>query len=325
MIIKIIIPVILLCMYCHPLQAQDIFIKKFTNINPVSYTDVVYTGNKDTVLVSTYSGRIAKVINGVFREKVVAKLDDEIYALAYHNKRKEIAAATLENGIVLIDETKGNPFKKLSLHATWATSVFYSDDNYYLVTYDQNGRNYIWAVEEGYREVKLAADFPKGRIVKIDTLGRATIASAKKIFLWNLKTQQVVKEWDVELARFGDMDDRGNFLSIDYNECGLYDANKKTFLFKVKHPNWLLPNIENEDEVFEIPYNMQLTSAKFALSKIYTASIDRSIRVWDKNSGELISTLTGHKGSISKMKVSNDQKQVVSVDLKGVIRFWEVE
>jgi WD40 repeat protein len=70
---------------------------------------------------------------------------------------------------------------------------------------------------------------------------------------------------------------------------------------------------------------MNLTTAKFAKNKIFTASIDRSIRIWDKKTGVLLKSLTDHKGTVNKLKVSKDESQLVSTDLKGGIQFLNLE
>jgi WD40 repeat protein len=319
------IVVFLLIISMHSLaQRNNIYINKFTNINPVSYTDVIFIGAKDTVLVSTYSGRIAKIINGSNKENILAKISDEIYALAYNKNAREIIASTLDNGILIINELNGKVVMKIPIHASWANTLVCSDNFKYLVAYDQKGKRYVFDIANNYRNIEFDTTMPPGRIINIDKDNIATIVKAKKVIKWNLLDNTIVNDWDVELDRFSDMDNNGNFLSLNFNECTKYDANKHLAAFKIMHPNWPLPNPENSSEVFEIPYHMQLNAAKFAKFFIYTASIDRSVRVWDKTTGKLMTTLNGHKGSISKLKVSKEETQVVSVDLKGVIKFWDV-
>lgn len=306
-------------------KSQNIFISKMTNINPVSYTDVVYTGIKDTVLVSTFSGRISKRINGNPKEIAIAKIEDEIYSLAYHPQRKEIAAATLENGILLINEKNGKIIKKLPLKTTWSIAVFFSDNFNYLVTQDQKKNQYIWDVSKNYQELMLPSDFPKGTIVKIDKQNIAIIVTPSKVIYWNMNNNMVQKEISVDLNKFTDMDSEGNFLSLNYNECTKYNSNTHQPEFKVKHPNWITHDIYDESKVYEDAYSMNLTTAKFAKNKIFTASIDRSIRVWDKKTGELLKSLTDHKATVNKLKVSKDESQLVSIDLKGGIQFLNLE
>jgi WD40 repeat protein len=321
---KILYTVILFFMaiFC---RSQNIFIPKLTNINPVSYTDVVYTGIKDTVLVSTFSGRISKRINGNPKEIVVAKIDDEIYSLAYHPQRKEIAAATLENDILIINEKNGKIIKKLPLKTTWSIAVFFSDNFNYLVTQDQKKNQYVWDATKNYQELILPSDFPKGNIVKIDKQNVAIIVTSNKVVYWNMSNNTVQKEIVVDLKKFTDMDNEGNFLSLNYNECTKYNSNTHQSEFKLKHPNWITHDIEDESKVYEDNYSMNLTTAKFAKNKIFTASIDRSIRIWDKKTGVLLKSLTDHKGTVNKLKVSKDESQLVSTDLKGGIQFLNLE
>lgn len=321
---QILLPVVLFftALSC---KSQDIFIPKLTNINPVSYTDVIYRGVKDTVFVATCSGRISKRIKNNPKEIAVAKIEDEVYSLAYHPKRKEIVAATLENGILVINEKNGKVAKRLPLKSTWSISVFYSDNFNFLVTYDQKGNLYVWDVDKNYQEVTLDTALPKGKIVKIDAQNIATIISQKAVYYWDFGKNSLQKEVPVELVRFADMDGAGNFLSIDFNECSKFNSNTNKSEFKVRHPNWPLPDVEDEKQVYDIPYNMQIKAARFAKNKIFTGSIDRTVRIWDKETGELLQTLNKHKATISKIKVSKDEKQVVSVDLKGGIQFWDVD
>lgn len=58
---------------------------------------------------------------------------------------------------------------------------------------------------------------------------------------------------------------------------------------------------------------------------IFTSSIDKSIRKWNIDNGELIDDLLGHKATISSLSLSNYETQLVSVDLKGGVKFWDLE
>lgn len=324
-------------------QKNDLYIEKFTGVNPVSYTDVIYIGMKDTVLVSKYNGEINKVINGSAKEINVAKINDEIYVLSYNKSKKQIAASTLENGIVIINELSGKIHKKLPLIQTWSLKMDYSDDLKYLFANDQRGNRFIWNVESDYKPISLPKEFPSGTILSIRK-NIVTLITPKKLVKWDLLNQKSSEEINIEasLTRLADIDSSNNILNINYNTAEFINLSSRGIIFSVKHPSYLRPveskggdyvgrtarseGIEVKNGYFEdTNYQMPITTAKFANNKIYTASIDRSLRVWDKYTGKLINNLTGHKGSISKIKVTSDEKQVVSVDLLGVIKFWNVE
>ena len=91
----------------------------------------------------------------------------------------------------------------------------------------------------------------------------------------------------------------------------------------VNHPSWIF--LDPRDKMLgEIPFSMKLTEGKLADTRIFTAGIDRSIRVWSVVDAELIDSWTGHQATISDLKVNHDQSQLVSVDLKGNIKFWKL-
>lgn len=334
------IPVLLYLNNSVYAQSKDMFISKLTAINAASYTDVIFVGLKDTALVSTFSGRIAFRIKGSEKEKVIANLNDEIYSLAFNSSKHEIAASTLEKGIIILKKQTGNILKVLKLKTTWSINIFYSDNNQYLLTQDQKGNRYIWDATKQYQEIILSAKVPPGRIIKMDSEGLMTIATPKKITIWDFNKELVVKEMEVQLVRFGDMDNQGNILSVDFNQCAKFNTVSKRNEFVIKHPNWLrdisdYPNYENnlkqtpedftQDGLLIMNgYSMQLTMVRFAKDKIYTASIDRSIRVWNKDTGLLIKSLTGHKATVNKIRVNQAETQIVSIDLKGGIKFWDV-
>lgn len=319
-------------------QQQNIFVPRLTAINPVSYTDVIYIGTKDTVLVATYSGRIARQIKGVEKEKVISQLGDEIYVLAYNKYKKQVAASTLENGIVIVDLITGKVLKKLPLKEGWSLRMDYSADGEYLFANDQRGNRYLWNVRQQYIPETLPASMPKGSILAMKE-EVVTLVTGAALTTWNVKTQEVVQTQNIALTKLGDVDGEGHLLNINFNECGLYSIAEQQVKFTVKHPSWprRVESIGGEDAArtyglavkdgyFEDPnIQMALTTAKFAGNKIYTASIDRSIRVWDKADGKLLATWTGHDGTVNKLRVNANQTQMVSVDLRGGIRFWELQ
>lgn len=319
-------------------QNQDLFVPKLTAINPVSYTDLIYIGTKDTVLVATYSGRIARRIRGVEKEKVISQLGDEIYVLAYNPRSKHIAASTLENGIVVVDMVTGKVLKKLPLKEGWSLRMDYSKDGNYLFANDQRGNRHLWNAAQQYATLALPDNMPKGSILSMQGDVMMLVTGAM-LTSWNYKQGAILKTQPMQLTKWGDMDGSGMVLNIRDNACELYSVTDQQVKFSVKHPSWprSVESIGGEDAArtygFKVEngyfedtnYQMALTSAKFAGNKIYTASIDRSIRVWDKTDGKLLETWTGHVGTVNKIKVNASQNQLVSVDLKGGIRFWNLQ
>ena len=322
---------------CHTSQpTEGLFVERLTGNNAVSYTDVTFAGVKDTVLVTTMSGRVAFRYKDHTEENVVGHIDDEIYVVSYNNYKKHIALSTLGSGIIILDANSGKELHKLPVIDTWCLSMGYSKNEEYLYANDQRGNRFIWSVANDYKPVNIPETMPQGHIRTMD-VDVLTIVSRGKLIRYDLNKQQVLKEDLINFIGFADMDDNGNVLSVNHNTASLFNINSDTAMFTIQHPGWLR-SIESYDSsaieqikqagltiengYFEDPnYHMSLTAAKFGKDKIFTSSIDRSIRVWDKKTGQLLKSITGHKATVNKIKMSPDENQLVSIDLKGGIQF----
>ncbi len=322
-IIPLIISVLLLfCFSCNQKNEKDT--NKLTAINPLSFTSVVFSSDTDTAFVSTYSGRIAQIIKNDPDEKVIANIDDEIYALVYLKKRKEVIAATLNSGIVVINIKTGKINKSLSLNDSWTINLSVTKDEKYLFTSDLKRRNYIWDIDNNYQVVDLPESLSKKQLKGADDFNKFYFVSAGKAFVWNIRNNTIDSELSIGYNKIVDIDNQGNILLMNHNKALLYNRENDSITFSVNHPSWIFYNTKGE-MLGEIPLSLKLTEGKFTEKQIFTGGIDRSIRVWNKESGKLIDSWTEHKATISGLALNNDQSQLVSVDLKGNIRFWDLE
>ena len=57
--------------------------------------------------------------------------------------------------------------------------------------------------------------------------------------------------------------------------------------------------------------------------KVFSSSGDKTIRVWDLNTGENISIIRGHTAAINEIKLSPDERWVVSASDDGSLRIWD--
>ena len=312
---------IIISFSCH--QQIEKNVNKLTAINPLSYTGVIFKSIRDTVFVSTYSGRIAQRINNESSEHVIANINDEIYALAYSKTRNEIIAATLSSGILIINAHTGKRVKEIPLNDSWAIRIALTPDENYLFTTDLTGKNHVWDVDNDYNEIQLSEEVTRKLLLLSDSVGNLYFSSRDTTYLWNSSMKKIENNFFTRGNRLVDVDDNGNLLLLNYNECLFFNIASDSITYKFSHPNWIYLNPKGE-VLGEIPLSMQLTRAKFANNRIYTAGIDRSIRVWDKITGSLLDSWTGHAATISDMQLSIDKRQMVTVDLKGNIKFWEL-
>lgn len=296
--------------------------QKLVGINRLSYTDVAYISDIDTVIVSTYAGRIAKRIKGNNQEEVVVKLNDEIYSLAYSKLRNEIIASTQTSGIVVLDAETGEIKKKLATGTSWINKISISSNSKFLMGYNGQKKNYVWHILNDYEPVVYPNDFPHS-LVRFGKGDKLYHSEGNKLVVWN-PLKKNVKVEKLDKGKLLDIDQHGNVVLINHNEFTVRAINDTVATFTKKHPDWPYYYAAH-DSIIRIPLSMQLTTACISKQIVCTAGIDRSIRFWDINTGELIDELLEHRATVSSMKSTAKQDQIVSVDLKGGIFFTEMD
>ena len=56
-----------------------------------------------------------------------------------------------------------------------------------------------------------------------------------------------------------------------------------------------------------------------------SGSVDKTLRLWDLETGECLHTLTGHTSSIKNVAVMDSDRRALSGDLDGAIKLWDLE
>lgn len=56
---------------------------------------------------------------------------------------------------------------------------------------------------------------------------------------------------------------------------------------------------------------------------IITASDDKTAKIWDANSFELLATLGGHSGSVNSASFSPDDRLIVTASSDGTVKIWD--
>src|SRR5690606_4542114 len=291
---------------------------KLTGINPLAYTDVIFKSDQDTVFVSTFDGKIYEVVNGRGDRKQIAHIDDEIYSLAYSPLKAELYAATLYSGIVVINASNGTITTKLPIKATWANQISYNTQNGILAAFDFKGNHYIWDTQKDFGNIIAPLELNQMRPKYIADNGDIYFDGQGKIVTWNYKTNAL--EQHKASGKITDVDIDKNIVLVGSKEFTFYDPKKDHIYFKKKHPNWPI-HLPGKDSIVNVPLHLEIISGLTTKKFIYTYGLDKSIREWDKLTGKLTKTYTEHKATLSGMDISQDESQLVSVDLLGKVHF----
>ena len=54
-----------------------------------------------------------------------------------------------------------------------------------------------------------------------------------------------------------------------------------------------------------------------------TGGHDKTVRIWDARTGELLLTLSGHDGWVTTVAFSKDGRRIVSGSFDGTIKVWQ--
>lgn len=312
-----IIVTVFCCLCACDLMEEEQFANKITGINPLTYTDVVYFSNKDSALVSTFSGRIALKVKEDSKEYLITQINDEIYALQYSKKRKEVIAATKKSGILVIDVLSGKIKRSIKLKKKWTISLSLSNDENRLLAFDISGNNYLWDCNNRYKEIKLNNGLSSNFVRLFDSNNKIYLSGRGVVNVWS---EEGLKKKVRITGKLVDVDALGNLLLLDFNKYIKYDVLRDTVAFTKTHPSWIR-TLPSEDTIHDTSMKMKLTAARFVKDKIVSAGIDRSLRIWDSETGKLISEFTDPIASITNIDVSQDQKQIVIADAKGGVYF----
>jgi WD40 repeat protein len=158
-----------------------------------------------------------------------------------------------------------------------------------------------------------------------------TLFDAKRKRIWSTSTDRTIRIWNIHTGKIEhtiegiDKADfklanspRGKYIYTFYsNIVNIYDAEKTSLLYQLGNG----PKYDIEKKTFNL-----ITSASISPDErlIAASSADHTIRIWNLESGKLLSTLVSGEWGITKCQFSFDGKYIASIDVLGKITLWNV-
>ncbi|KAF2685713.1 HET-domain-containing protein [Lentithecium fluviatile CBS 122367] len=119
-----------------------------------------------------------------------------------------------------------------------------------------------------------------------------------------------------------------------YASALLFSPNRSLIrgLFKREKPNWITIKPAIEDKWSPCLQTLEghsdwvnLVAFSHDSARLASASLDRTVKIWDASSGdgECLSTLEGHRGSVSSVAFSHDSARLASASLDRTAKIWD--
>lgn len=116
--------------------------------------------------------------------------------------------------------------------------------------------------------------------------------------------------------------------SIDAQATALEMFRNKTFFFVGDNTGRIhrLNKTMKPFDIFE-DHNDEISELMLTpdQKKLISASFDKTIKIWDANSGKLINTLVGHEWKVNCIDISSDGKMAISGGMDGKVIIWDLE
>jgi WD40 repeat protein len=234
--------------------------------------------------------------------------EDAVNEVVYHPKDKNmLATAGLDGDVLLWEAEKPEKPYKLGSHSWQALHVAFSPDGSQLASAGSSGDAFIWDVKSKGEMVPL-------KDPKLDGAGgddrahegqiyRIAFSPKKGDYVLTCGGDQTAKIWRASdghlLHEFGDPGMESTAMAASNAKTG---TSRKT---------------AHKGIVFDAEFNPQDGQT------VVTASLDKTAKIWDVSSGNLLQTLTGHTGPLIAAIFDPAGTHIATASWDGTTKIWE--
>lgn len=276
---------------------------------------------------------------------------DEVLSVMFSPDSKKIVTASKDSTVKIWDVQSGKIQVDYTRHTKQVNTAVFSPDGKYILSASNDYTARLWSVEDG-KDITVYSRH-SGNVVDLalspDGNFLATASADNTVRIWDLKNTKCVvcsgHEKIVNMVRFSS-DGKQVVTASDDGAVGVWDVSNgnrklsfshgsgfemKSAMFN-KDGTKILSASAGSAELHDSSTGEQLENGlyggRFAMyssdgKRVLTS--DGEARIWDLEEGNDVIVCSGHTGTIQRIVLSSDRKQMLTMSEDTTVRIWDTE
>ncbi len=269
---------------------------------------------------------------------------DGVLCVAHSPNRRRVASGSIDRTIRIWDATLTAELRCLCEHEGAVRSLQYSPDGRWIASGSDDGTVVVWDADSG-RQVhrfRRNASAVVGVMFSADSSRVGGVSLDRSVYAWDVRTGDAVLHGPPPIGgRFANLPPqiqaaarRRIDWAIEANSwlelgcaCPLLSPSGEMLVLRKGHDVHVLPVANSGECLCLTGHTDQVEAAVFSAdsSMIGTGSADKTVRVWNAQTGAEMHCFRGHQKPVSCVSFSPDGQRVVSGSFDGTLRIWTTE
>ncbi len=250
--------------------------------------------------------------------KVIAKVETNIFSMAYLKSQNWLAVGNMFGGLHWVDLNQKTDLKNVAFHEKGIFDILQVDN--FIFTAGGDGKFAKWNIETQQVTQSIQLTNSSLRSIDYDPLGKRFVIGASDHSIYFLDDELTLKH-QIETAH-----DNSIFTTkFSQNGTKLFSGSRDAHL-KVWDLNQNFEQINSQPAHLFTINNLVFHPTKSLLA---TASRDKTIKIWDLETNQLLKVIDvvkfgGHINSVNKLLWSNYNDWLISVSDDRTVIVWEI-